>query len=82
MKLCKNCKHCKPYNTGNKSYGTNNTCYHPSVSVTDLVDGSVRGISTYRMRHHKNQCKPEGVLFEPKPIFFQKIKNLFVKEKT
>jgi hypothetical protein len=81
MKLCKDCKHCKPYNTGNKSYGTNSMCYHPCVAISEIVTGDVFGEDCRHLRY-AGRCTPEGVLFEPKPTLLQKIKNLFVKEKT
>jgi hypothetical protein len=73
MKLCKDCRYLRSSKLGD-------VCYHPSVTFTDLVDGSVSGIYAHSMRYLKHQCRPEGILFEPKTTLIQKIKDLFVKE--
>ena len=73
-KLCRDCKHFS-------DDATYPSCYHPSITRIETCYGHVMGVGVHVMRY-SHLCKPEGILFEPKPTLLQKIKNLFVKEKT
>ena len=69
-KLCKDCK-----------YHDRSFCTNPDILTKSLVTGRVviRSCSTLRL---SSKCGNQAKYFEPKPTLLQKIKNLFVKEKT
>ena len=65
IKLCKNCKY------QDRSY-----CMHPDIVTKSVVTGEplIRSCTVLR---HAGKCGLEAKYFEPKPTFFQKIKNIF-----
>ena len=67
IKLCKDCKH----------YGGRRYCNYPSMENVDVVSGNTLRVYCTTMRLFHKPCGPEARLFETKPTFFQKIKNIF-----
>ena len=72
IKLCKDCK-----------YSDCSYCTNPTILTKSVVTGEVLIRSCTQLRH-AGKCGLEAKYFEPKlkPTLLQKIKNLFVKEKT
>jgi len=70
-KLCKDCKHFS-------DKATYASCYHPSVTNIDLYYGYVYGKEVHIMRS-SHLCRPEAVLFEPKPSMLEKVIKFFKK---
>jgi hypothetical protein len=79
IKACKDCKHYRPSMT-------TGWCEVVGISYFDYDVGKTKWctvpISTYKQRSPLGRCREQASLFEPKPTLLQKIKNLFVKEKT
>jgi hypothetical protein len=73
LKLCKDCKHCRPYVTVNRHwlfrYPTTmeiNYEYAKCAAANiNPVDGSASSYCNTERAYPANKCGPEGKLFEP-----------------
>ena len=79
IKLCKDCKYyvptltagwCKVEMVSDFNYATGKTNWHTVLTPI------------YKQRSPLGRCREQAKYFEPKPTLLQRIKSLFVKEKT
>ena len=78
IKACKDCKHYYSSARSCTRYVYEEVDYRIGKKVQRYIP---KDISTERMSL-PDRCGREAKYFEPKLTLFQKIKNLFVKEKT
>ena len=68
MKLCKDCKFCKPFESFLVKEYRNAKCLHKKHSKIDPVEGKISGAycSDVRRSYTNGSCGYEGNLFEAK----------------